>query len=618
MGSQLESNFMHLIRILSKSPVTRRVLLVAVCLAGLSLPFFAHVEDHPSVHDTVAGILVRLRSSLAVAELLSLDLRKVETFLTGQERRILATEHISFRVNVPVQVSILRDLELGAEPFWLKEQEFLQTQHMAVIEGRKFDVWQKTFERGRIGLGVNSLRGGREHYVVVLSPTQASERLEISEAYPGFLKTAIARVGERAYVDRPSRLESLPAELDGKVLLRTERDRRNDAQLLDVFRVTSYPATLKPDQVVLTWSDAPRTSMTVQWRTSILVPRGVVSFSEKGDGEADRRMPAQAQAATMVLETPETANDPVVHRHTAVLRGLKPGTHYVYTVGDGTPERTSPVAEFTTAPAGTVPFSFIYMGDAQNGLDRWGELVRQAFERRPDAAFYIMAGDLVNRGRDRDDWDQLFFNAEGIYNRRPLVPAIGNHEVQGKHPTLYLKLFTLPTSGPEEIEPERAYAFQYSNALFVILDSNLPPSTQAQWLERQLAGTKATWKFVVYHHPVYSSAPGRDNPALREVWVPIFDRYRVDMALQGHDHAYLRTYPMKGNQRAASPQEGTVYIISVSGTKMYDQVPYDYTEFGMTNVSTYQLLDLEIAGNRLVYRAYDLDGTVRDHLIIEK
>jgi 3',5'-cyclic AMP phosphodiesterase CpdA len=162
------------------------------------------------------------------------------------------------------------------------------------------------------------------------------------------------------------------------------------------------------------------------------------------------------------------------------------------------------------------------------------------------------------------------------------------------------------------------YSFEHGNALFVILDSNLAPTNQTRWLEEKLSQTKATWKFVVYHHPAYSSGGNRDNKEVRAAWTPLFDKYHVDMALQGHDHAYLRTYPLKASQRVASPKEGTVYVISVSGTKMYAQAKHDYTEFGMTNVSTFQVLDIQISGNRLVYRAYDLDGKLRDEFVIEK
>ena len=75
---------------------------------------------------------------------------------------------------------------------------------------------------------------------------------------------------------------------------------------------------------------------------------------------------------------------------------------------------------------------------------------------------------------------------------------------------------------------------------------------------------------------------------------------------------------MKGNKRVAGAKEGTIYIVSVSGTKFYEQDPRDYTELGLTNLALYQVLDLQISGPRLVYRTYDVDGILRDHLIIEK
>ena len=308
----------------------------------------------------------------------------------------------------------------------------------------------------------------------------------------------------------------------------------------------------------------------------------------------------------------------MIHRHTAVLRGLSSGTTYVYSVGDGSEAGWTEPAEFSTAPASAQPFSFIYLGDAQNSLDRWGTLVHNAFRSHPEAAFYLMAGDLVNRGADRDDWDSLFHNADGIYDRRALVPAIGNHECQRGKPELYLKQFALPRNGPKSIESERAYSFEYGKALFVILDANLDPVTQTAWLEQKLSQTQAAWKFVMFHQPAYSSGGNRDNLEVRAAWTPLFDKYHVDMVLQGHDHAYLRTYPLRAGERVPSPREGTVYVISVSGTKSYAQAKHDYTEFGMTNVPTFQVLGLQTNPNRLQYRAYDADAKLRDELVIEK
>lgn len=579
----------------------------------------AHVGEHPSVHDTVAGVIERMKRELTTNQLASFTVQQAEQFLTAKEKEILATEHISFRVNVPVRVSVLRDVRLGEEPFWLRNRGFEQT-NIKLQAGRvTFDAWQKDFPAGWIGLGVHCLNVRGDHYLVTLAPKNPAEKLEVTDLYPGQLRLAEFRAGVEPYIDQPDTLKSVPPELEGQTLIRTDTEREEDARLVNIFRWTQHPASDRPDQVVLTWSDAPRTTQTIQWRTSATVKRGFVRYQRKSDpNHGNPQKPKRVRAATAKLETRTLVNDPVVHRHTAVLRGLLPGTTYVYSVGDGSGAGWTERAEFTTAPAGGQPFSFVYMGDAQNGLDRWGTLVHNAFRSRPDAAFYVMAGDIVNRGAERNEWDSLFYNAAGIYDRRTLVPVLGNHDCQGGNPELYLKQLALPHNGPGGIEPERAYSLEYGNALFVILDSNLDPATQTRWLEQKLSQTKATWKFVVYHHPAYSSGGNRDNVELRAAWTPLFDKYHVDMSLQGHDHAYLRTYPLKAGQRVASPKEGTVYVISVSGMKMYAQPPHDYTECGLTNTATYQVLDIQGGGNRLLYRAYDIDGKQRDGLVIEK
>ena len=163
-------------------------------------------------------------------------------------------------------------------------------------------------------------------------------------------------------------------------------------------------------------------------------------------------------------------------------------------MGDGSADNWTELAEFTTAPEKLDSFSFVYMGDPQNGLERWGSLMNTVSRERPDAAFYLIAGDLVNRGNDRDDWDSLFENAEGVFNQKPLVPALGNHEyAYGEPPWLYLDLLSLPDKGPFG---ENTYSFEYSNALFVVLDSKIPAEDQTEWLEQQLANSNATWKFV--------------------------------------------------------------------------------------------------------------------------
>ena len=196
-------------------------------------------------------------------------------------------------------------------------------------------------------------------------------------------------------------------------------------------------------------SEDPQTTQTIQWRTDATIRSGQVLFQKKRLFRQFLPKPLDRAKANMkVLETPNIINDPFCHRFTVTLRDLEPDTTYVYSVEMGLKiiGRSSPNSK-RPQPA---PNRFL--------LSTWGMLkmvsivggaqAHTAFRERPDAAFYIMAGDLVNRGGDRDDWDSLFENAKDIYDRRPLVPAIGNHEDQD--PTLYLREFDLPKNGPEK------------------------------------------------------------------------------------------------------------------------------------------------------------------------
>lgn len=381
-------------------------------------------------------------------------------------------------------------------------------------------------------------------------------------------------------------------------------------------RTAAYVSSTAPDQICLTWSADPKTTQTIQWRTAPTVADGVVEYRRKDVSDAAMQT---AQAARSMIEDRLLENDPSNARFSTVLDTLEPGTTYDYRVGSPSIDSWSEWASFTTAPAQAVPFSFMYLGDAQRGLGAWGLLMNKAYERHPEAAFYVVAGDLVNDGGWRNEWDHFFGAAEGIFRTRPLVPALGNHDYDYDDvPRFYLDLLTLPENGPEGFSPERAYSFTYSNALFVVMDSNLPAADQAGWLEKVLSGSDATWKIAVYHHPAYPSAPHRENEDVREIWGALFDKYHVDVALQGHDHAYLRTYPMHDGARADSPAAGTIYIVSVSGTKFYDQVDRDYAEVAFPNVMTYQTIDVTMNPDRFSYHAYDGDGNVRDEFIIEK
>jgi hypothetical protein len=121
----------------------------------------------------------------------------------------------------------------------------------------------------------------------------------------------------------------------------------------------------------------------------------------------------------------------------------------------------------------------------------------------------------------------------------------------------------------------------------------------------------------MFHHPVYASHPTRENPEIAAAWIAAFERAGIDLVLQGHDHAYLRTHPMRAGQ-VASEEEGITYVVAVSGDKFVDQEPRPYTEVGFINTPTYQLIDIDPKQKTLLYRALDAHGKERDRLQLTK
>jgi 3',5'-cyclic AMP phosphodiesterase CpdA len=388
----------------------------------------------------------------------------------------------------------------------------------------------------------------------------------------------------------------------------------------------------QPDQVAIAFGADPARELVWTWRTAPEVESTairIISAPTWGRGrsshesEPPRREPRVVEGDSTCVEVPSVVNDPIIRRHRVVVRGLEPNSVYFYALAAGTQPGWGPWRAVKTAPARGRPTRFLYLGDAQTGLERWGRLLEQAVRRHPDIDFLVLAGDLVDRGNERTNWDHFFLRAAAVFDRVPVMTCAGNHEYLDVGPRLYRAFFELPQNGPAGTDSDLVYSFESGDACFAVLDSTpavYDPAAarrQAQWLDATLARTRATWKIALFHHPVYPSHPWRDTPALREHWVPVFDKHRVDLVLQGHDHAYLRTYPLRGHRRAGAGQ-GTVYVIAVSGDKYVDPARRDYAARQASGVSTYQTIDIDSDPRRLTYRAWTEDGRLIDEFWIEK
>lgn len=589
----------------------RRFVLGALAACVLVL-VAADAAPESSVKQTIEAIVARLYATLDQEKLLALDEQALQGLITDEERSVLARRYWYFDVNVPVTVSVMRHVEQATVPFWLPQAGFKKTEMVVKNEEYTYEVWQKDFPAGRVELGINGFDKHRQHYFVAVGPQEPGTVVTLSNIFPSDQVLYEMRPGATIYHDWSELvLTEVPKALEGQVLLPTIRGRAREAHLIQAFRQTPFPSGAKPDHIMLTWSDDPRTTQTIQWRTNTTVPDGMVRFKEK-----DAASWSEVEAERVVIDDLMLANDRRVHRFTAVLRRLKPGTTYTYMVGSPSGDQWSEENEFITAPDGPTPFSFVFLSDTHNSAVS-GQVLTRAFEHDPQADFFTVSGDLVGTGQYRSDWDQLFEHFRGVLARRPFVPSIGNHDViDGLGADMYLASFALPTNGPKKLENERAYSFEYSNALFLILDSCSDIKDQTQWLEDQLAKSKATWKFAVFHFPPYSRE--EDYPEIRREWGTLFDRYHVDIVLSGHVHRYMRTHPLKAGKIVASPAEGTIYMISVAvprrgGTPLQPEYAAAVDQSGLP---MYQWFSID--GNRLVSRAYDIEGAVCDELIIEK
>ena len=401
-----------------------------------------------------------------------------------------------------------------------------------------------------------------------------------------------------------------------------DHDRPAAANPAEVYR----PSVL-PDRIVLTWAGDPATTQAVTWRTSTDVDQAVAEITEAEPGPG---FAAKARRMDAVRERLET-NLNEAHFHCVRFDQLKPATKYAYRVGDGV--NWSEWFHFTTASDQPGPFSFIYFGDAQNDVrSMWSRVIREAYSDAPKARFMIHAGDLVNRAESDAEWGEWFGAGHWLNAMVPSVPVPGNHE-QARDAEGNRRLshhwrpsFTLPENGPEGLE-ETCYTLVYQDVRIVGLDSNRELEAQAAWLDKLLARNQARWVICTFHHPVFSTGNNRDNPQLRETWKPIFDKHRVDLVLQGHDHTYGRTgldTPLAGATIGNVPtgvnkvdaQTGTVYVVSVSGPKMYELDRKPFMVRAAENTQLYQIIHLD--GDTLSYEARTAMGDVYDKFTLKK
>ncbi|WP_158855853.1 purple acid phosphatase family protein [Lunatibacter salilacus] len=559
---------------------------------------------------TMDDLVTRFYESFEKPTLDTISDAFIHEYISPSEKEVLSTRYWNFEVDVPVTVSIMRDKDQQTIPFWLAPSGFEKTALTVKNSHSTYEVWQKKFNQGSVDLGINGFDKHRPVYFVGVAPQNERDEVTITPIFPENQHIETFDVGAFTYHDWDGlTLTEVPDQLKGHQLLTTIRGRAREAHLIGAFRNSDFPSSTSPDQVMLTWSGEPSTTVDIQWRTAPEIQSSQVRY-----WKAENSDTLTQSGNAKIMEDRLLENDRYIQRYTANLSGLTPGTTYQYQVGSDQGVWTD-AETFKTAAQSPSPFSFVWFGDVHN-TDTWGDLIHQADEKHPDNSFYIIAGDLVNTGLHRDDWDQLFGYAGKTISRRPLMAVPGNHDSQdGLGAWMYEDMFSFPDNGPDGFNPERTYSFTYQNALYLMLDATLPNAPQTAWMEKVLQENTSDWVFVVTHFPPYNAVEPYET--LIEEWVPVFDKYSVDMVMGGHFHYYMRSKPLVDSKISSDPSVGTRYVISIGTKGKNKEAPKgEYADVQFEAEFLYQ--HMEIDGKKLRYTSYNLDGEVVDQFSIEK
>lgn len=568
-------------------------------------------KEGSTVTSVMDDVITRLYAEVSPDQYDHIDDRFILDFLTDEEEHVLATQYQYFTVNVPVVVSLMRHQDQKIIPFWLEDAGFKKTKSIVKSESYAYEVWQKQFDAGKVELGINGFDKHRPVYFISVGPQDENDVLLITEVYPSAYDIITMEEGAFTYHDWSDlTLVEVPELLKGQKLFTTVRGRAREAHIVNAFRKTPYPSGRAPDQVMLTWSEDPKSTIDIQWRADTSVHDGVARFWREGVSGTDTLSVA---ASVFRMQDRMLMNDRYINRFTASLRDLQSGATYRYQVGSAHEHIWSDVRSFTTA-ADTRKFSFVWFGDTHCFPDS-GKLVTLA-KRHADASFYSIAGDIVSTGLNRDDWDRFFEHSRDAFATKPLMPVPGNHDRQdGLGAKMYYDLFSLPRNGPRDVDTESSYSFEYGNALFLMIDATSEVDAHTAWIEETLARSKAAWKFAVFHFPPYNFE--EPYPEIQKAWVPLFDKYHVDMVMGGHIHYYMRSQPMRNGKVVSTFEDGTVYTISISIPANHETIgdeAYAVTRYPQG----YFYQHMEIDGDVMRYTAYDENGVESDRFIISK
>jgi len=250
-------------------------------------------------------------------------------------------------------------------------------------------------------------------------------------------------------------------------------------------------------------------------------------------------------------------------------------------------------------PVGSKPMRFITFGDYGQGTPfqkQLGDVMAQTYQKTPYNVALLLGDNIYPNGDVKRLAKSNFENPYQllIQNKVRFWAAIGDHDDHQGHVKDELAYFKMPG---------KYYQVSYGPVDFFVLNTTffVRSPEQRAWIAKTLAQSKARWKIVVAHHPLYSSGRNGNTEGLRAILEPLLIKNHVDLYLAGHDHDYERFQPVQGVE----------YIVSGGGGSYL----YDFRQVksgSLVRLKTHHFLLFEVTEQGLWMKAINRFGDVID------
>lgn len=405
------------------------------------------------------------------------------------------------------------------------------------------------------------------------------------------------------------------------------------------------------------------TSVVIRWRSG---------------SASDSRVSYGVSASNLNSHVTDNAS---VTDHVVQLTGLSPNTVYYYAIGTTTQTLQGDANNFfRTAPVvGSKQKTRVWVvGDCGNNSTNQVN-VRNQYHNYIGSNItdvWLLLGDNAYNGGLDNEYQSSFYNIykDKMLKQAVLWPAPGNHDYNGSstlqntHNMPYYDMFTLPTSaeaGGVASGTEAFYSYNYANIHFLSLDSYGKESNtyrlydtlgpQAVWVKQDLAADTSKWRVAYWHHPPYTMGSHNSDTEtelinMRQNFIRILERYKVDLILCGHSHDYERSKLMKGHygneasfnasthhlssssakydgtsnscpyhKNQSNAYEGTVYVVAGSAGQLGGtQASFPHSAMYFSDATNGGSLVLEVEDNRLDGKWVCADGNIRDRFTMVK